>query len=129
MRTRLQTQPALVIFDGDCGFCRRSLGWLRRQLLPGAELSFRPFQTATISPELRAACEQAVHVLAPDGMVYRAGQAVVYCLLLTRWRRLALLLRSGPLHWLLERIYAFVAGHRIFLSRFIFVHEDPGGFD
>ncbi len=123
MKTPRSGPAGLVLFDGDCGFCRRSIGWLRRQLRPGVELAFCPYQSADISPQLRAACQEAVHVLAPDGTLYRAGRAVVYCLLLSRWRRLGLLLRWGPPLWLLERLYAFVASHRSFISRFIFVHE------
>ena len=61
------TLPAkpVLIFDGDCNFCRRWI--LRWQQATGERVEYIPFQDPTVAqrfPELtRERCEQAVHHL------------------------------------------------------------------
>lgn len=126
----------LVLYDGECGFCRRSLGWLRRHLVPQAPLCFMPFQQAEISPLLRQRCEGAMHVITRGGMVLSAGRAALFCLEYTRFRPWARVLRAWPLLPLVEGAYRLVARNRMLLSRYWFVKEPedagdavPGGHD
>lgn len=66
----------LLIFDGDCHFCRR---WVERwRELTGGAVEYAPFQeVASRFPEIpREAFENAVHFVEPDGTVYRAAEAV-----------------------------------------------------
>ena len=70
--TRPGTGPAVwtLIYDGECTFCRRCVAalaaWDRRR-----RLRFVPFQDAGALAELpgipRAALEQAMHLVSPDG--------------------------------------------------------------
>lgn len=88
----------LLIFDGDCGFCRR---WIARwQQLTGTRVEYRPYQElesgrTTLPP---SKLEEAVHYIAPDGSVYRGAHAV--------FQTLAQAPRRG---WLLK-LYKWVPG-------------------
>lgn len=66
----------LLIFDGDCHFCRR---WVERwRELTDGEVDYAPFQeVAGRFPEIpREAFEKAVQFIERDGTVYRAAEAV-----------------------------------------------------
>ena len=110
----------VLIFDGDCGFCRHWIvRWRRRT---GDTVDYRPFQDPEVGrhfPEVsRARCARAVQLVEPDGSVSEGAQAV--------FRTLALAGSRFPL-WLyghipgaasaFERAYRLVADHRPFLSR------------
>jgi uncharacterized protein YqjF (DUF2071 family)/predicted DCC family thiol-disulfide oxidoreductase YuxK len=77
-----------VLWDGECGFCRRSVEWLARHDRFGA-LEFQANQDADLSPQLRAACQESVHVIKSNGEILKAGRAMLFCLRFTRWNRLA----------------------------------------
>jgi predicted DCC family thiol-disulfide oxidoreductase YuxK len=117
-----QTPRHLVLWDGDCGFCRRAMQWLLKHDRYGRLVAV-PNQEAAISPELRAQCQKAVHVIKDDGSILRAGRAMLFCLEQTRWHRLA---RIGG--WpifipFIEMGYALVARNRALLSKFLFTKE------
>lgn len=120
---KMKNQTHLVLFDGECGFCRRSLGWLRRHLLAGHKLEFAPSQAADLSPALRAACANALHVVKSDGQILRAGKAALFCLESTRWHRCARLLARPPFIGAVEMVYGLVAANRIRISKLLFVKE------
>ena len=112
----------LVLWDGDCGFCRRSVEWAARRD-GGRRLEFVPYQAAPsppMTPALREACGRAVHVLTPDGRTLRAGRAALRVLAAAGWPRLARVLAVPPLIWLVELGYLLVAHHRRFFSRVLF---------
>lgn len=112
----------LVLWDGDCGFCARSVEWARRRDAEKS-LTFVPYQEAPsppMTPELERACREAVHVITPDGRILRAGRASLYVLERMGWRRCAKLLRLPPLLWLVELGYRLVAAHRGLASRLLF---------
>jgi predicted DCC family thiol-disulfide oxidoreductase YuxK len=99
-----------------------------------------PFQRAPsppMTPVLARACRRAVHVVAPDGRVLRAGRAALYVLRAIGWPSLLVqVLSLPPLIWLVEVGYRIVADNRSFFGRFLFtntpvdateVGEGPGG--
>lgn len=103
-----------LIYDGDCQFCQRQIGRLRKIDRRGL-LEAVPFRTADLARfgiEL-AAAEEAIHLVAPDGTVWRGAEAA---------REMFRLLPLGkPLVWLLsvpgamfaaERLYRWVARRR-----------------
>ena len=109
----------LVLWDGNCGFCRRAVEWLQKQDRYGA-LKFQPNQEADISQELRSACQSSVHVVKSDGEILRGGRAMLFCGQFTRWHQLA---RIGQ--WLLflpfvELGYAIIAKNRMLFSKLLF---------
>ena len=111
-------QKPLLIFDGDCHFCRR---WIERwRDLTRGTVEYAPFQEAGDRfPEIaRENFEQAVHFIESDGSVYRGAEAV--------FRSLGR--RAGVWFWcykhvpgfapITETAYAFVARRRRFASFF-----------
>ena len=116
------TTTALLLWDGECGFCRRSVQWAERH---DAGHTFRavPYQEAPsppMTPELRAACSRAVHVVTPDGRVLRAGRACLWVLERTGYPLLARVLALPPLVWAVEVGYWLVARNRKLVSRVLF---------
>lgn len=76
-----------------------------------------------MTPELRAACKRAVHVLTRDGRRLRAGRASLFILGEIGYRRAAGVLSVPPLVWLAELGYWIVARNRQLFSRFLFRSE------
>jgi predicted DCC family thiol-disulfide oxidoreductase YuxK len=112
----------LVLWDADCGFCRRSAAWAAQKDTQ-RRLEFVPYQEAPsppMTPDLAAACERAMHVVKTDGTILRAGRAALYVLGAIGWRRRARVLSWPPLVWFVELGYFIVARNRRFFSRFLF---------
>ena len=112
----------LLLWDGTCGLCRRATEWVRRRDRSG-RFDIVPYQDAStppMTPELRAACRRAMHVVTADGRTLRAGRASLFILQETGNRRLAAVLGFPPLVWLVELAYRFVARNRSQLSWLIF---------
>ena len=73
-----------------------------------------------MTPELRAACQRAMHVVTSEGEVLRAGRASLFILKETGNRRLAAILGLPPFVWAVELAYRIVARNRSQLSWLIF---------
>lgn len=116
------TEQALLLWDGECGFCRRSVEWAERRDR-GHTFRAIPYQQAPvppITPELQAASARAVHVLTPEGRVLRAGRACLWVLERTGFPVLARVLALPPLVWAVELGYWLVARNRHLASRVLF---------
>ena len=77
-----------------------------------------------MTPELYAACQQAVHVITATGPVIRAGRAALFVLEeigYPRW--LVRPFSWPPLVWLTAEAYRVVANHRPFFGKFLFTGE------
>lgn len=121
---RVPNPPAkpLLVFDGDCGFCRTWVARWRQAL--GERVVYEPFQTAAARfPTIpRSRFRQAVQLILPDGRVFAAAEAVLRSLALAPERR-------GGRRWLaayqgvpgarpvLEWGYRWIAEHRPLLGR------------
>ena len=110
------TGPALLLYDGHCRLCRAGSNRLERWAAPGS-VQLLDFQAAGVLerfPSLtHEQCMRAVHLVRPDGHVFRAAEAVV-AVLLTRgalcgWARLYYL---PGLRALVDRAYEWVARNR-----------------
>jgi predicted DCC family thiol-disulfide oxidoreductase YuxK len=125
----------LVIFDGDCSFCRT---WVVRwRKVVGEQVAYEPYQTAAARfPTLpRSRFRQAVQLLLPDGEVYEGAEAVFRTLALAPgsarhqfWLRLY---REVPgARPLCEWGYRWIANHRPALARVThFFFGKPHGAD
>ncbi|HET9038389.1 MAG TPA: DCC1-like thiol-disulfide oxidoreductase family protein [Myxococcaceae bacterium] len=116
------TAPALLLWDGECGFCRRSVEWAERRD-EGHAFRAIPYQQAPSPPmtaELRRACARAVHVLTSEGQVLRAGRACLWVLQRTGYPVLARVFSLPPLVWGVELGYWLVARNRWLASRVLF---------
>ena len=69
----------VVLYDSDCGFCTRSIGWLRRWDRRRA-FDYVPFNARTGTPEFERIAEadlqRASHLVLPDGRAFGGGDAV-----------------------------------------------------
>jgi lipase maturation factor 1 len=93
---RVANPPAkpLLVFDGDCRFCRR---WVERwRAKTGDRVDYRPFQEIIDIPELqqadgswaaipRESFAESVHLIEPDGTVYIGAEAVFRSLGWQQW--------------------------------------------
>ena len=75
-----------------------------------------------MTPELVQACDEAVHIVCPDGTILRAGYGSLYVLRAVGWWWVAPLMWP-PLLWVVELAYRVIAHNRIFFSRFLFRDE------
>jgi len=112
----------LILWDGECDFCRRSVKWLLAHDRYG-HLQAQPNQEADISDDLRAACQDALHVIQSDGEILRGGRAVLFCVMQTRWHQAARLAMWPVFLPLVEAGYAFIAKNRGLFAKFLFGRE------
>jgi predicted DCC family thiol-disulfide oxidoreductase YuxK len=112
-------QHPVLVFDGDCGFCRRWLARWRRVF--GDNIECVPYQDAAFRfPQIpREAFARAVHLIAPGGRVCTGAEAVFRALAAAPGRRLPLwLYEHAPLVApAAEACYRAVAGHRALADR------------
>ena len=123
-RTAVPSAKPVMIFDGDCNFCRR---WIFRwQQSTGDRVEYVPFQDPSVAerfPELpRDRCEQAVQLIDTDGRIYSAAEAVFRVQAVAPWKRWPLwCYQQVPgVAPVTEWFYRFVATHRTgfsFLTR------------
>jgi predicted DCC family thiol-disulfide oxidoreductase YuxK len=105
----------LLLYDGDCAFCRREAARLVRWLPEGAVAarSFREPGALQALPDLDAArCQKALQLVRADGRVFSGAEGLVQAL---RHRRLGLAARLyylPPLRQLVDAGYALVARNR-----------------
>ncbi len=113
------TGRPLLLFDGDCGFCRL---WVDRwRAAAGGRLDLATSQSAGAQfPEIPPAdFAAAVQLVEPDGRVYAGAEAVLRARAAARRRSwlLAAYERLPGFAPAAESIYRFVAGHRPLFSR------------
>ncbi|HZE13516.1 MAG TPA: lipase maturation factor family protein, partial [Chthoniobacterales bacterium] len=111
-------EKPLLIFDGDCHFCRR---WIERwRELTRGTVEYAPFQEVgdRFAEIPREAFEQAVHFIDTNGCIYRGAEAV-FCSLGRRARVWNWCYQHVPgFAPITEGAYAFVARRRRFASFF-----------
>jgi predicted DCC family thiol-disulfide oxidoreductase YuxK len=121
MPSGLEAKPVLL-WDGQCGLCARAAHWVTSRDATGC-LEVRPYQSVPsppMTPALRQACGEAVHLWMPDGRVLRAGRASMAVLELLGWRVIPWHGMRRPFVWGVELVYGIVARHRIFFSKLLF---------
>jgi predicted DCC family thiol-disulfide oxidoreductase YuxK len=103
---------AVLVYDGDCGFCTRSATWLRRH---ARDLRVVPWQGADLGVLglSEAQCAAAVQLIAPTGR-FSGGQAVAEALrlCLQPYRALGRVLGWRVLRPVVEFGYRVVAANR-----------------
>lgn len=104
---------AVLVYDGDCGFCTLSAQRLLRW--SGGSLTVIPWQGADLDALGLTAdeCSSAVQLVTPTARA-SGGAAVAEALLACRqpYRSAGALLAWRPIHPLVERAYALVAANR-----------------
>ena len=102
-----------LVFDGACGFCTRSLGWLRR-LDRRSRIEAVPFQSPGAAESVGATveqCQAAVQWRGPDGRRRSGADAVNAALSIVLGTRVpsGVYALTRPVQ---ERVYEWVAAHR-----------------
>lgn len=114
----LGDKSSLVVYDGDCSFCRDFVR--RARTWTGTAVSYTPYQQAgeRIHGIPSADFAAAVHLLEPNGEVYKGAHAVFRLLAHhPAWRWLLWCYRHLPgFAAASERVYRGVARHRRCLS-------------
>ncbi len=104
----------VLIFDGDCQFCLRQVELVRRWDVDG-RIEPLPFQAADLARfgVERAAAEEAMHLVAPSGRVWRGAAAARELLrLLPRLRGLTWVFKLPGAMAIAEAVYRWVAKRR-----------------
>lgn len=114
----------LILWDGDCGFCRRTAAWIMRhdRRHRFAAMPYQQAPSPPMTPALYAACAESVHVVKSNGEILRAGRAALF-ILENIGRAPSRLLGLPPFIWIVEWGYRIVANHRILFSRVFFRDE------
>jgi predicted DCC family thiol-disulfide oxidoreductase YuxK len=113
-------EPAILVYDGDCGFCGASVRWVERASREG-EFEFIPCQSPEREervPHVRLeTCLDAMVLVLPDGRTFVGSDATPHILRRTRrWRWLSYLF-SIPGAWIFHRpVYRLIARNRSRLS-------------
>lgn len=104
----------LLIFDGDCGYCRYSMEYARR--LTGDAVGYAPYQHVLAEfPQLTETdCRAAIQYVDTDGTIVSGAHAAFRTLAHTRGHGFWLwLYRHVPgFAWVAELKYRFVSRHR-----------------
>lgn len=109
----MTTRPVLV-FDGDCGFCTKSVEVMERWIDPDVEIT--AWQHADLA-ELGVTEERAMHevlLVTPVGDVYGGAEAVAKLLAHRRgvWTVPGAVLQVPPVNLLAEKAYRLIADNR-----------------
>lgn len=107
------TKP-LLIYDGDCGFCKYSVRYWHQ--LTGDKVEYKPYQeVADQYPQIpREAFKRAIQYVAPDGKISSAAKASFLTVSHAKGRGLGLWLykKLPGFAFISEKVYAFIAAHR-----------------
>jgi predicted DCC family thiol-disulfide oxidoreductase YuxK len=108
--------PVILVYDGECAFCSRLAGWVRRQDRRG-RIEVRPNQELGLIERLglqRAEVERASWAVEPGGRKFEGAAGINRALreLGGGWAVLSLLYRVPALRWVEDRYYARVARRR-----------------
>ena len=118
---------ATLIYDGECALCLRCVALLR-WWDRSRRLAFVPYQDARAGELLpntpHAALEQAMHLVAPGGVLAGAAALPAMLRLLPGGRPLAGLVAMPGARWVADRLYRLVARNRRHLGC---APEDPAG--
>ena len=114
---------ATVVYDGQCGICRRSARILRRWDRDD-RLELVPFQAGEVMDRFpmisEAQFREAVQVIAPDGRHWSGADAVEQALARTpNGRRVSWLFKLPFARPVARRIYRWVAEHRPLLAKLL----------
>jgi predicted DCC family thiol-disulfide oxidoreductase YuxK len=107
-----------VLFDGDCGFCTSSAGWVARCLArPGhADVRLVPWQRTDLLAlgTTSARAQQEVLWVAPDGTVSGGASAVAAWLRYSGqpWATVGKMMDLRGVRSVAARAYRFLAEHR-----------------
>ena len=112
----------LLIFDGDCGFCTTSAGWIERRL--PADVRVAPWQILDLDDYdlTEADVTPAAYWVDDDGVAHRGHVGIGKSLIAAGgvWTVPGQLIVRPPVSWFAKPIYGWIAKNR---------HRMPGATD
>jgi predicted DCC family thiol-disulfide oxidoreductase YuxK len=110
------------LWDGECGFCREAVGWVKRRDRAGVfkVIAYQDAPSPPMTPELRELCRNALHVVAADGALHGAGMASAFILEHIGYGRLGRAMRWRMVRPIVEWGYRRVANNRRWIGRVVF---------
>ncbi|EST20138.1 hypothetical protein N566_28305 [Streptomycetaceae bacterium MP113-05] len=117
---RDRSEGALLVYDGDCGFCTTAVGFVRRRLRPRCTAAPWQFTDLAALGVTEERVQYEVLWVTPVGTVYGGAEAVAKILLNSRgaWPVAGAVLMLPGLRWAVRGAYRLVAVNR---------HRLPGG--
>lgn len=111
-----ETSGYTLIFDGDCGICRRSVDWVRKVDRDG-RIEPVPYQASSVEERFpgipRSDMESAMQLVASDGRRWQGARAAEELLrLVPGWSLLAPFFRVPGVRWVAGHVYRAVARNR-----------------
>ncbi|GGL06880.1 hypothetical protein Sme01_67300 [Sphaerisporangium melleum] len=113
----------MLVYDGDCGFCRRCVDFGREHLpyMP----TVRAWQGLDLAEHglTRKEVTSSVQLLGPHGLRASGARAIAVLLAVQPsawWRAAGLVMMAPPVSWAAEGVYRLVSRYR---------HRLPGGTD
>lgn len=110
------TDPYVLIYDGECRICLRSIRWIQERERAG-RIRTLPYQDPEVAREYswisRDELEGAMQLISPDGVRWEGAEAVEQVLgLIPYWRGLAPLFRVPGVRVVARWVYGWVARNR-----------------
>ena len=115
----------LVLWDGECGMCRRFADAIRVEDTAG-QLEVVPYQdcpSPPMTPALRVACERSLHVITAEGQTLLGADALLFVYQMVGWR-VAGWARVRPVRWTLEPFYRLLAANRRWFSKVLYTGDE-----
>lgn len=129
MKSGPERRRWLVVYDGDCGFCKASVRWVLDRDRRG-RIEARPFQEPGVLEATgisREAAEREAFLVAPDGRRWSGADAAARVLrLLPRWSLVGRVLQLPVVIQVARLAYRWIADHRPTVSRLTGVGRNGG---
>lgn len=113
----------LLVFDGDCAFCAKSVMWLFSKTQPAAEgIQYQKLDLAAYGTTERRVRHEMLWI-PPHGAISGGPRAFARLLRTSPkliWRLAGLILDTVPMRWLAYPVYRLIANNR---------QRMPGGTD
>ena len=124
----MPAQRDWLIWDGECGFCYRTVRWLKKrdQLNRFQVSAFQNTPSPPMNDGLRSRAVTEVIVVRATGETLGGAAAVMYVLSHTGWGWFARLLAYPPFIWVLNVGYRLVAKNRNTVSKALFGEASCG---
>lgn len=110
----MPTSDPTLIYDGDCGFCRRSLAWGQRNLTAFPRAIAANTAEARKAGLSRNQLAESIWIIGPDRPL-AAAEAAAFILKLqpnVLWRGLGYLMSIWPISVISRAVYFWVARNR-----------------
>lgn len=107
-------KPPVLLFDGDCGFCTTSVGWVRRVVRPSANVAAWQLTDLAALGVTEQQCRRSIQWVPAAGRVDDAAGAAAALVRTGRgaWPVVGMLLSLPVVAQVADVVYRLIARHR-----------------